>query len=261
MRRLLWLAVFAGGMVFAQPPRFEVASIRPSDPDEHGSSILTDRAGDLTARNVPLRGIILLAYGLRTFQLSGGPGWINTDAYDITAKPESAVQAADASAAPVTDQERKTRNELWKERMRALLADRFGLLVHREMKDQPVYLLIVGKNGSKMKEVATPHGEQGTRGGAGRSQGMAATMPMLANTLANATGRVVLDKTGLTGKYDYMLEWAPEVSAAESRDSAAVSSGPTIFTAVEEQLGLKLESAKEPVEMIVIDHVDRPSEN
>jgi uncharacterized protein (TIGR03435 family) len=154
------------------------------------------------------------------------------------------------------------RDDQWKERVRALLADRFGLVVHTETKEEPIYVLTVAKTGSKLKAVTpTPGANQGVRGDRGRSQGMAAPVSMLANTLSNIVGRPVVDKTGLTEKYDYVLEWTPDVAAAESADSVPANSGPTIFTAVQEQLGLKLESSKGPVDTIVIDHVDRPSAN
>jgi bla regulator protein blaR1 len=250
----------------AKPLEFEVAAIKPADPDAHGSSMMTDRAGGLNATNMPLRALITAAYGIRDFQLSGGPGWVGTERFDIIAKPErveSSQEPPDPRA--MTDEQRKLRNEQWNARVRALLADRFALVVHTETKEQPVYLLTVAKNGPKLTVVTTPGDRQGTSGGRGRSQGFAATMSMLANTLSNATGRPVIDKTGLTGKYDYILEWTPDAGPAGPAGSDAPqpvdSPGPTIFTALQEQLGLKLESSKGPVENIVIDHVDHPSAN
>jgi uncharacterized protein (TIGR03435 family) len=253
--------------VFAQTPatslHFEVASIKPADPDARGSSIMTDRLGGLSVTNVPLRNIITMAYGIRDFQLSGGPGWIGTDRYNIVAKPERtpAAPPENPDERTMTDDQRKTRDDQWKDRVRSLLADRFGLVVHTETKEQPVYVLTVAKNGPKLKVATNPGLEQGVRGGRGRSQGMAAPISMLVNTLSSATGRPVVDKTGLTEKYDYVLEWTPDLAAAESTDSAPSSSGPTIFTALQEQLGLRLESSKGPVVTIVIDRVDRPSAN
>ena len=253
--------------VFAQTPatslHFEVASIKPADPDARGSSIMTDRLGGLSVTNVPLRNIITMAYGIRDFQLSGGPGWIGTDRYNIVAKPERtpAAPPENPDERTMTDDQRKTRDDQWKDRVRSLLSDRFGLVVHTETKEQPVYVLTVAKNGPKLKVATNPGLEQGVRGGRGRSQGMAAPISMLVNTLSSATGRPVVDKTGLTEKYDYVLEWTPDLAAAESTDSAPSTSGPTIFTALQEQLGLRLESSKGPVVTIVIDRVDRPSAN
>jgi uncharacterized protein (TIGR03435 family) len=265
MHRLLLSIVavaMASGQQPAKPLAFEVASIKPADPDARGSSILTDRVGGLNSTNVPLRALITMAYGIRDFQLSGGPGWVGTDRYDIVAKPERVEQAATGPAPDaMTDSQRSTRDEQWKERVRTLLADRFALAIHKETKEQPIYVLTIGKNGPKLTVVTTPGNEQGTRGGRGRSQGLAATMGLLANTLSNATGRPVVDKTGLTGKYDYVLEWTPDAAAGENADAPAAGTGPTIFTALQEQLGLKLEAAKGPVDTIVIDSVDRPSAN
>lgn len=262
--------VFAAGVASAQPApkplQFEVAAIKPADPDAHGSSMMTDRVGGLNVTNTPLRALITAAYGIRDFQLSGGPGWVGTERFDIIAKPERVEGAAEPPDGPtMTDGQRKVRNEQWNERVRTLLADRFGLVVHKETKEQPVYVLTVAKNGPKLTVVTTPGDRQGTSGGRGRSQGYAATISMLANTLSNATGRPVIDKTGLTAKYDYILEWVPDAgatgSSGQDTPQPVDSPGPTIFTALQEQLGLKLESSKGPVENVVIDHVDHPSAN
>ena len=259
--------VLVVGLALAQAPakplQFEVASIKPSSPDAHGSSMLTDRVGGLNVENMPLRALITNAYGIRDFQLSGGPGWIATERYDIIAKPEKAESAAPPELNKMTEDQRKSRNEEWSERVRSLLADRFGLVVHKETKEQPVYVLTVAKGGPKLTVVTTPGDRQGISGNRGRTQGFAATIAMLANNLSSTTGRPVVDKTGLTAKYDWVLEWTPDVPATQNAEASQSvdSPGPTIFTALQEQLGLKLESSKGPVENIVIDHVDRPSAN
>ncbi len=266
---LAYTFAVAAGVALAQPAtkplEFEVAAIKPADPDAHGSSMMTDRAGGLNVTNMPLRALITFSYGIRDFQLSGGPGWVGTERFDIIAKTERVESGQEApDPRTMTDEQRKSRNDEWNARVRALLADRFGLVVHRETKEQPVYLLTVAKNGPRLTVVTTPGDRQGTSGGRGRSQGFAATISMLANTLSNATGRPVIDKTGLTGKYDYILEWTPDAGAAGPGQDAPPpvdSPGPTIFTALQEQLGLKLESSKGPVENIVIDRVDHPSAN
>ncbi len=266
-RTILTSLAFLAGLSQAQsqtrPLEFEVASIKPSNPTARGSSIMTDRTGGLTATNVPLRNIITSAYGLRDFQLTGGPGWVGTDRYDIVAKPSRSENTPAAAPMDLPDDQRKISEDQWKERIRSLLTDRFGLVVHKETKEQQIYVLTVAKGGSKLKAVPTPGPgkNQGMRSDRGRSQGMAAPMWMLANTLSSNTGRPVVDKTGLTEKYDFTLEWTPDVAAAENPDSASSGSGPTIFTAVQEQLGLKLESTKGPVDIYVIDKVDRPSAN
>ena len=134
-----------------------------------------------------------------------------------------------------------------------MLAERFGLTVHHETKEQTVYLLTLAKGGSRMQVSAETGPQRGIyRDGPGQAQGFAATTEMLARELAGMTDRAVIDKTGLTGKYDWSLEWSPDVEDATR---------PSLFTALPAQLGVKLETAKGPVDMVVIDHVNRPSEN
>jgi bla regulator protein BlaR1 len=263
MHRFIAGLIILTGVASAQSSKFEVAAIKPSSPDAHGSSILTDKVGGLNAENIPLRAMITMAYGIRDFQLSGGPGWVGTDHYDIIAKPEKAVSAAPPpDEGPMSDDQRKIRDAQWKDRVRNLLAERFGLVVHKETKDEQTYVLTVAKGGPKLTVVTMPGGRQGISGNRGRSQGFAATMGLMAMNLSNNVGRPVVDKTGLTEKYDWVLEWTPDMPAAGPDAPQPVDSpGPTIFTALQEQLGLKLESSKGPVETYVIDKVDRPSEN
>ena len=201
-----------------------------------------DPSGTLTVLNQPLRKLITYAYDVRDFQLAGGPGWLDTDGYDINAKASS-------------DDAARSRDASGREKIRSLLSDRCGLVVHREKKMQAVYRMVVARRGAKMRAVETLGQQRGIYGGErGHIQGFAATMEMLARELAGITGRIVLDHTNLAGMYDWTLQWA-----AETDDDA--TAGPTIFTALEEQLGLKLEPAKEPVDVIVVDHVNRPTDN
>jgi uncharacterized protein (TIGR03435 family) len=167
--------------------------------------------------------------------------------------------------------------------LQALLAERLNLQVHRETKELPIYALVIAKNGPKFQEGKLgdtyPNGFKGLNGapvgagmmrmGAGEWTGQGIPIANLVGSLSRRLGRTVVDKTGLTGKYDFTLRWTPDdnpVSPKEpggAPDAAALpdSSGPSIFTALQEQLGLKLESQKGPVETIVIDHVERPSQN
>ena len=223
---------------------------------------MTNKVGGLTVENAPLRALITIAYGIRDFQLSGGPGWVGTDRYDIIAKPEKEEGSAPPPDGSLTDDQRKIRDDLWKQRMQNLLAERFGLVVHTETKEQQIYLLTVAKGGPKLTVVTKPGDRQGMSGNRGRSQGFAAPMSMMAMNLSNLVGRPVIDKTGLTEKYDWILEYDPDVPGSQNLDGqAGDSTRPTIFTALQDQLGLKLESSKGPVETYVIDKVDRPSEN
>jgi len=249
---------------------FEVASIKPSDPDAKGSQIRFMPGGGLNMTNVPVRALITFAYDVRDFQVSGGPGWVGTERFDVTARPEHAAAEALQDLGEMTDDQRKTVREQMGERLRGLMADRFHLVVHKETKEQPIYALVLAKNGPKLKEVKeVPGARQGMSTNRGRSEGFAAPMEMLAQVLSNTMGRPVLDKTGLTGKYDFVLEWTPDVGADARAQGfgdgintpAPAPGGPTIFTALQEQLGLRLDSQKGPVENIVIDRVEKPSEN
>lgn len=230
------------GVLFAQL-QFEVASIRPADIEGHPTdSLYTDHSAGLHVVNFPLREIILFAYDIRDFQLLKGPGWIDAQRYDITAKTGTGAGDSDEQA----------RDRELRERTRSLLTDRFGLAVHHETRDLTGYALTVAKGGPKLKVVTERGTQYGFRGGRGRNQGFAVTMTMFANELARVIGRPVIDKTGLAGEYDYLLEWTPD---------EAGTLGVTIFTALQEQLGLRLESTKAPVDTVVIDRVDRPTAN
>ena len=222
---------------------FEVASVRPSQP--HGGSpmsLLIEPGGRVIASGTPLQQLILKAYSLRAFQLSRGPDLLYSQ-FDINAKPAAAI--ADDQVLPM---------------LRSLLADRFKLKVHRETREAQVYVLTIDKNGSKLT-AAQPVYNAGVRiGGIGRLTGISAAPEQLAETLSDIRlngraflDRPVLDRTGLKGVYNFSLTWTP--------DAIADPSEPSIFTAVREQLGLKLESTRAQVEYLVIDHLERPTEN
>ncbi|HEV8416751.1 MAG TPA: TIGR03435 family protein [Bryobacteraceae bacterium] len=241
---------------------FEVASIKPSNPDTQGGFIQFMPGGGLKMTNIPLRTMITFAYDVRDFQVSGGPGWIGTERLDLIARPDRTTVDGPVDFANMNDGQRKTMRDQIAERLRALLADRFQLVVHKETKDQPIYALVVSKNGAKLQETKETGTQQRMMTNRGRSEGHAIPIAMLAQNLSGLMGRPVVDKTGLTGKYDFVLEWTPDLGAAgpDGANSPAPS-GPTIFTALQEQLGLKLEAQKGPVENIVIDRAEKPSEN
>jgi len=248
---------------------FEVASIKPSDPDARGTSIQFMPGGGLKMMNIPLRAMITFAYDVRDFQVSGGPGWIGNERFDVMAKADRAAGDGPVDFAAMNDSQRKTMRDQITERLRALMADRFQLVVHKETKEQPIYALVVSKNGAKLQETKETGNQQNMMTNRGRSQGHAIQVGMLAQSLAGLTGRPVVDKTGLTGKYDFVLEWTPD-PGADARaqgfgngvtEPAPAPGGPSIFTALQEQLGLRLESQKGPVETIVIDRAEKPSDN
>ena len=277
------LSVLAAVWLAAQPPTapltFEVASIKPSAGDEHRIGIQILPGGGLRVSGAPLRMLLTVAYGVREFQISGGPGWINSDRYDILAKPErgTASDNAPSDPRPMSDSERKTVQEQMQQRLQSLLADRFQVTIHRETKEAPVYALVVAKGGSKLqpserKEGNAPRGPM-MRLGRGEINGQGVKLEMLATSLSNILGRSVVDQTGLSGNFDVKLQWTPDLGQSPTPFGGAAPppgvqappppdpNGPSIFTALQEQLGLRLESQKGPVEMIVIDHVEKPSEN
>jgi uncharacterized protein (TIGR03435 family) len=284
---------------------YEVASFKPAKPGSDGRIMMgfSMPPDGFTATNTTMMLLIQQAYGVQPFQISGAPDWFTSEHFDVSAKMDPAV--ADALQKLSVDDRRTARQQM----MQALLADRLNLKIHRDTKELPVYNLVIGKNGPKLKEskpddnaattpssappeiklppapagggggtssVTVGRGSGGTfimGGPGGGMQSMTSTGAPIANLvrmLSLRLGRTVLDKTGLTGKYDFKLEFAPDQTqgpAFGGGDGGGVpapppeSSGPSIFTAVQEQLGLKLESGKGPVEIIVIEHAERPSQN
>ncbi len=282
LRQAMILALCVGGCIYGQPvnsqPAFEVASVKPSPPFAERKSNVTGWFGGpgtsdptrVTIENYMLLGLIAGAYKVETYQVSG-PSWLE-DAretqFDITAKvPDGATK----EQVPLM--------------MQTLLAERFHLTVHREKKEANVYELVVAKNGPKLKQsVASPVAKDGPappsgslkadqegflvvppgRGyrmammnDRGTAQFTDATIGQLVSLLASQVHRPVTDATGLKGKYDFSLRWSMEGLGKPGDDP-----GPTIFGAVQEQLGLKLEQKKGQIDMIVIDHMDKvPTEN
>ena len=270
------LLVVAAGGLFAQPSpaplTFEVATVKPAAPDQRNSGFRFLPGGGLQIQNVHLKGIISFAYDLRDFQISGGPGWLATVPFDILAKPEGAQAPADLAHVP--DKQREVIAQQIRERLRSLLAERFQLVLHKETKEFPVYGLVVAKNGPKMEESKDGDGSpqnmnRNNSNGKNVLTAKRASIPMLVNALSNTLGRPVVDQTGLKGTYDLNMEWAQDLGGAgkgpdfpgEKPEAVSEASGPSIFTAIQQQLGLKLESQKGPVEVIVIDRAEKPSDN
>lgn len=228
---------------------FDVASIKLSKPGALGGGIKPMPSGQgYIAENVPVKLMILLMFHLNRNQVSGGPGWLDSDLYDVEAKADG----------PHTVDELHTM-------FQNLLADRFKLQFHMDQKVLPAYSLTVDKSGPKVKENPSPESFDIPIRGAGRGK-IAATHSSMAYFAWNLSLRLdqpVVDQTGLTKFYDFTLEWAPEPPSGLSGGDAGLSpaSGPDLFTALREQLGLKLESRKLPVDVMVIDHIERPSEN
>jgi uncharacterized protein (TIGR03435 family) len=256
---------------------YEVASIKPNKSDS-GSSRFMFSPDSISATNVSLRLLFRNAYGVQDHQLAGLPSWIDSEKYDVEAKMDPSV--ADQLGKLRPDEYSAARQSM----LQALLADRLKLTVRRESKDLPIYALVVAKNGPKLLEakpgdsyssgIKGPNGAAGTntfRMARGELTGQGVPMTDVVRLLTQQLHRSVVDKTGLTGKYDFTLKWTPddnqvlfkENAGPAPTDNAATSdsSGPSIFTAIQEQLGLKLEQQKGPVEIIVVDHVEKPSAN
>jgi uncharacterized protein (TIGR03435 family) len=254
--------------VFGQPsarPRFDVASIKPSS-EQRFMAIRQLPGGRLTG-TAPVRLYVINAFNLAPYQVIGGPGWIDSDRYLIDAKAAGAANRPELMLM-----------------LQSLLEERFQLKTHRENRELPVYNLTAGKNGPKVPPpkdttcidtAADPCGKIRMAMGASgvHMAGANVTTAELARMLSGALGRSVIDKTGFTGKFDLDLTFAPDMAAAGLPAGAVPAADPnggpppaeilngSIFTAVQEQLGLKLESTKGPVEVLVIDHVERPTEN
>jgi uncharacterized protein (TIGR03435 family) len=273
-----------GAMVLVAPilaqsvprPSFEVASVKPTSAGPvtagvwGGAGLRFPPGGGFEANNVTLGSIIRFAYGLRDFQTVGAPAWVDTDRFDIQARgPQGAVE----SDAP--------------QRLQSLLAERFALKAHRETRNGQIYALVLaranGSLGPRLRQSQGPPAPAGLAAAGGkctppgppgpiRMRLCGVTMASLVDTfLPMYTGRRVVDRTGLTGGFDLALYFdnkpVPGVGPAGGLPTAAQAAEPaaadavSIFTAVEEQLGLKLEPQTGPAEVLVIDHVERPTPN
>ena len=236
-------------------PSFEVATIKPTKPDERGTYITVQGTG-LVVVNFSLNDLVKFAYDMQNKQIVGGPDWMATDKWDINAKPDTPGQ-------PNTKQLQTM--------IRKLLADRFAFKFHNDKREMGAYVLTVGKNGPKMKQnTGNPNGLPGLFfGPIGTLHVMNATMEDFTGLMQSTVlDRPVVDKSGLTGRWDFTLKWTPDESQfvgmgikvpPPSADDA--NAAPPLFTAIQEQLDLKLEAQKTQVPVLVIDHVDHPSPN
>jgi uncharacterized protein (TIGR03435 family) len=245
----------------AKPLSFDVISVKPSG-GGNGSGMRMNPDG-FSTKNVPAHMLLTEAFQADEGQVLGEPDWARTMTWDIDAKvtgddvPELKAMSFDQRRSMV----------------RQVLEERFGLKVHHETRDLPVYALVVAKGGPKLTAAKPDPDHPMMPGSPGRLmfngrrlEGGSSNMQFLAVVLARPAGRKVIDKTGLTGRYDFVLTWgedeggvpAPAGGPVAAGDPAA---GESIFTALEEQLGLKLEPVKAPVDVVVIDHLEKPSEN
>jgi uncharacterized protein (TIGR03435 family) len=257
----------AVGLAFPQTetlrPKFEVTSVKPNTRGGPGMTIRLSPNGRLDVEDITVRQLIRIAYGILDSQISGGPGWIDSDHFDVSAKAENNVTF-----------------EQMRPMLQSLLSDRFQLTVKNNTKELPVYALVVAKGGIKFAQsgpesCVTPRpdapipdgkppvfcGAIQMRRGKLDASGISMTQMVRVLTDFGNLGRPVVDNTGLTGKFDIHLEFAPDEAAAGEPPPPVDPAIPAIFTALQQQLGLRLESAKGPVEVLVIEHVERLSAN
>jgi len=230
--------------------QFEVASIKPNKSADTGRAFVPQSADRISATNVTLRELLRIAYNLQDFQISGGPSWIDSSGYDIEAKAGTEASPPDLQLM-----------------LQSLLAERFNLVVHRDRKEAPAYALVVSRNGNKLKPsdpskcVPPPAGLCGVlRALNGLIIGEQITTEQFSFRLSRSIGRTIVDKTGLTGIFDLRLEWQPD-QIVTSPEAPPLSQRPSLMTAIQEQLGLKLDSDKTFVDTLVIDRVEKPSDN
>jgi uncharacterized protein (TIGR03435 family) len=263
------------------PIYFEVAAVKPNTSGELGGSIRRQPGGRMTATNMPLRTLITFAYQVTPLTLVGGPSWIGQENFDIVAKVEGDPPPVAPGAGP----------DHLMLAMRTLLADRFHLKVHRETREMDVYALVMAKQngtpGPGLKASTQdcspeairallgrgggpppppPPGSMvpfmcGARLGPGMMQVGGMPISVILGPLGGMTGRIVVDKTGLAGGWDMQMTFAPDPGRGTPPPDAppADPNAPSLFTALQEQLGLKLESTRAPVEVLVIDSVERPT--
>ena len=253
---------------------FEVASIKRNVSGDPNASIRVQPGGQMTVTNNSLYNLIRNAYGTQRFEMIPGanlPSWIDSDKWDIVAKPPA--------GAPEVQEQMQLR-------LRSLLEDRFKLAARREMREMPIYELIVARTDGQLGKQIKPSGDEctaqgraraageqpppmptggfcGTRTGNGTVSMKGVPLSNFVRNLGGMTGRFVIDKTGLTGPYDLDLQWTPDPTAAggPAQGAPGPGDGASLFAAIQEQLGLKLEARRAPVEVLVIDSAERPTED
>jgi uncharacterized protein (TIGR03435 family) len=253
MRTIVVRLLMAACAWVALGQEFEVVSVKPNKSASTSSHSNSDR-GRLTASNQSLRGMIMQAYGMRDYQVEG-PEWLRSERFDVAAKfPEALPADREKYAAALQNM------------MRRMLEERFKLQVHRDEKIFPVYGLVVAKKGIRFKEVPDT-GSHNSNSDNTHYEGRCISMAVFATFLSREVGQPVLDMTGLQGLYDLNLDWVREPrTTVDIKSEVPVAQdalpGTNIPTAIQDQLGLRLEGRKAPIEILIVDHIERvPTEN
>ena len=239
---LLLLVTVAPG--FSQPRKFDVASVKPSKPGDDSSSWHT-RPGYVNMKNQTLKSLVGIAYSVTDGNIAGGPRWVGVERFDVEAR----------AASPAKDPELLLM-------MQELLAERFRLVVHRATTSSQGYVLVLAKSGLKISPDKT-EGKSEWNGGRGKIVAKRISMTRFAESLTRMLGMPVVSLTDTKELYTFSLEWTPDNPPAAALDGVIpeAAAGPTLFTVIAEELGLKLESKKLPTEIIVIDKAERLTEN
>jgi uncharacterized protein (TIGR03435 family) len=219
--------------------QFEVVSLKQTSTKDGSFTFDFPAGGRFTGRNLAVKNLLRISYQLEDYQIAGGPSWMDSAGFDIEAKPSVELS-----------------REQVRQAIQALLADRFHLVSHRETRQLPIYALVVGKAGSKLQPAAGDASSNGTFK-MGELKAPKMSMSGLASILTFDLKRPVRDQTGLKGDFAFSLDWTRGLTESDAGPSAR----PSIFTAVQEQLGLKLESTKGPVEVLVVDRLEMPTGN
>ncbi len=247
-------AFFVATALLAQSPAFEAAAIKPADPASRGMGINVQKAR-IRVMNAPLKFCVEVAWGVKDFQVSGANGWMDTEHFDIDAVAAMPFEKGEMQAM-----------------LQTLLVERFALKTHKETQEKQGYALVVGKNGPKLPPAEDDRSIMFSRTPTGDAtlSAKSVTMAQLASALSSNLGSIVVDRTGLEGQFNASLQWTPDPSMrpliGKNGEPAPpppsdATPGPSIFSALQEKLGLKLESHKVPVEVIVVEHAEHPTAN
>jgi bla regulator protein blaR1 len=228
---------------------YEAVSIHKAAAGQTGENYNTGPMGGLRTGNISVMSLLKFAYDVRDYQIIGSPGWVLSDRYDIILTPDRSETAVGPDTAV---RESLAWVDRTRQRVQAVLRDRFGLVLRTEIHELPIYALTRTAKGATISRASGDH-PAGFSNGPGHAESIGAPVKLLTDFLSRELSRPVVDETGLGGQYDFKLDWTP--------DSDTSGTGPSIFTALNDQLGLKLESKKGPVQVYVVGKIEHPTEN